>query len=92
MSLSHLHYVYVYVYIAEAKTGKYYVGITTNPLERIKKHNSGKGAKLALQQGPFTLVYVSPLFVSKSLARTREVQIKKWSRVKKQMLISGRYV
>lgn len=78
-----------YVYIARARTNRYYVGITTNPDERIKKHNSGHGSRFAVQQGPFVLMYVSSAFASKSEARKREVQVKKWSRAKKEKLISG---
>ena len=78
-----------YVYIAKARTGRYYTGITTNPSERIQKHNSGEGSRLAVNQGPFELVYVSPPFPGKSEARKREIQIKKWSRQKKEKLITG---
>jgi len=80
-----------YVYIARAKTERYYTGITTNPENRIKKHNKGKGSQLARQQGPFTIVYVSKPFPDKSSARKREVQIKGWSRIKKEKLINGKW-
>jgi putative endonuclease len=76
-----------FVYIAKARTGRYYVGITTDPKERLKKHNSGKGSRFAINQGPFELVYVSPAFSSKSEARRREIQLKGWSHVKKEKLI-----
>lgn len=72
-----------YVYIAQAKTGRYYTGITTDPIRRITDHNKGKGAKLAIDQGLFTLKYVSTMFVTQSSARLREIQIKGWSRFKK---------
>ncbi|MBI2195637.1 MAG: GIY-YIG nuclease family protein [Candidatus Levybacteria bacterium] len=78
-----------YVYIAKAKTGRYYTGITTNPNKRIIKHNSGKGSRFAIEQGPFELVYSSKAFPDKSEARKREIQIKCWSREKKLKLISG---
>ena len=78
-----------YVYIAKAKTGRFYTGITTNPNQRIIKHNSGKGSRFAIEQGPFELVYTSKTFSGKSEARKREIQIKGWSREKKLKLISG---
>ncbi len=78
-----------YIYIAKAKTGRYYTGITTNPNKRIVKHNSGKGARFAVEQGPFELVYTSTAFSGKSEARKREIQIKGWSREKKFKLING---
>ena len=46
---------------------------------------------MAVQQGLFTLVYVSKEFSNKSLARKREVQIKKWTRVKKEKLVKGEW-
>jgi predicted GIY-YIG superfamily endonuclease len=80
-----------FVYIAKARTGRYYVGITTDPAGRVKKHNSGRGSTFAINQGPFILVYVSSGFASKSLARTREIQLKGWTKAKKEKLISGEY-
>jgi predicted GIY-YIG superfamily endonuclease len=80
-----------FVYIAKAKTGRYYTGITTDPVKREIKHNIGKGARMAVQQGPFEIIYVSNSFLSKSEARRREVQIKGWSRDKKDKLISGEW-
>lgn len=80
-----------FVYIARARTGRYYVGITTNAKERIKQHNLGKGSQMARLQGPFMLVYASEVFVSQSLARKREIQLKGWSRQKKERLINGEW-
>jgi len=80
-----------FVYIAKARTGRFYVGITTNPQERITKHNAGMGSRFAIHQGPFQLAYFSLPFQSKSAARVREMQIKKWSRAKKQKLITGEW-
>ncbi len=81
-----------FVYIAEAKTGRLYVGITNDPKEKIKRHNSGRGAKFCIDQGPFKLVYISEAFDSKSDVRKREIQIKKWSHNKKEKLIQGAWV
>ena len=78
-----------FVYIAEAHTGQYYVGMTTDPQSRIEKHNNGKGSRMAIQQGPFVLRYVSRPFSTKSEARVREAQVKGWSRKKKEQLIKG---
>jgi len=81
-----------YVYIAKAYTGRFYTGITTNPKERIIRHNSKRGARFAINQGPFKLVYLSKSFDNKSEARIREVQIKGWTRVKKIKLIKGIWI
>lgn len=80
-----------YVYIAQAKTGRYYTGITTDPNQRILKHNKGAGSRLAQQQGPFNLVYKSLPFTNKSEARKREIQIKGWTKSKKRRLINGEW-
>ena len=78
-----------FVYIALARTSRYYVGITTDLQKRIVKHNSGKGSKFAINQGPFVLVYVSQGFPNNSEARKREIQLKGWSQMKKEKLIKG---
>jgi putative endonuclease len=80
-----------YVYIAQARTGRYYTGITTDVEARVIKHNNGKGSRFAQQQGPFILVYKSDSFEDKSSARKREAQIKRWSRDKKEKLINGEW-
>mgnify|MGYP001570053524 CR=1 FL=1 len=80
-----------FVYIAKARSGRYYTGITTDPIKRIDAHNKAGGARFARQQGPFALVYISDSFKGKSPARTREAQIKKWLRVKKEKLINGEW-
>ena len=77
-----------FVYIARVRSGRYYTGISTRPENRVKTHNSGKGARLAKQQGNFSLVYISDPFANKSLARKREIQVKGWSREKKERLIN----
>ena len=76
-----------YVYIAKSKFGHYYTGITTNAKARIIKYNTGKGSQMGKQQGPFTLVYVSKPFPNKSEAKIKEIQIKGWSKEKKEKLI-----
>jgi predicted GIY-YIG superfamily endonuclease len=50
------------------------------------------GARFARNQGPFTLVYISNPFLTKSEARLREMQLKGWSRTKKEKLIRGEWL
>ncbi len=78
-----------FVYIAEARTGRYYTGITTDSRRRMHEHNHDEGAKFAHDQGALRVVYVSPAFPDQSSARKREIQIKGWKREKKQNLIKG---
>lgn len=79
-----------YVYIMQANTGRYYVGITIDVKKRLERHNSGQGSQFARQQGPFRLKYQC-IYTNKSSARKREVQLKGWSRLKKEKLISGQF-
>ena len=81
-----------FVYIAKARTGRLYVGMSSDPTERIIEHNNGSGAYFARLQGPFTLVYQSLPFATKSDAAKREKQLKGWTQEKKKKLISGDWV
>ncbi len=80
------------VYIAKSRFGHYYTGISNNPEQRIIDHNSGDGSQMAKDQGPFTLVYISEPFPNKSSARTREIQVKGWTKEKKEKLISREWI
>ena len=78
-----------YLYIAQSQSGKYYVGISTNVAKRLVTHNRGKGGHLARIDGPLTLRYTSRALDGQSEARKLEMQVKKWSRQKKEGLIKG---
>ena len=65
-----------------------YTGFTTDPEERLKVHNSGKGAKYTRSRLPVSLVYVESC-ESLSAALKRERQLKPWKRAEKEALISG---
>jgi predicted GIY-YIG superfamily endonuclease len=80
-----------HVYIAQAPTGRYYTGISENPQQRMIDHNEDRGAKFSRDQGALRVVYVSPPFATKSETRKREIQIKGWTRVKKEKLILGEW-
>ena len=77
-----------FVYIAECADRSLYTGITTNPEQRLKRHNLGKGSKYVRRKGPAVLVYVEPRS-SKSAARRREMEIKSWDRRKKLALVAN---
>ncbi|PYR73199.1 MAG: hypothetical protein DMF87_26375, partial [Acidobacteria bacterium] len=68
--------------------GTLYTGLARDPHERMKVHNSGKGAKYMRSRLPVSLVYVEPC-ESLSAALRRERQLKPWSRAKKEALIAG---
>ena len=75
-----------YVYIVKCSDGSFYTGWTNRPLQRIKAHSEGRGAKYTKGRGPVTLAYLEELD-DKSAGLIREAQIKKMSREQKQMLI-----
>ena len=68
-----------YIYIAECADRSLYTGITTDPAQRLKRHNSGKGSKYVRRKGGAALVYVEQR-TNKSDARRREIEIKSWKR------------
>lgn len=75
-----------YVYILKNTKGDLYAGITENVAERIRVHNSKKGARFTKNKPCFRLVFKEE-YGSLSEARQREIQIKKWRRDKKEFLI-----
>jgi putative endonuclease len=78
-----------FLYIAQARTGIYYTGITTDPTRRIKDHNKGKGSRIARAQGPFILLYTSESLPNRSVATKLEIEVKRWNRKKKEALVQG---
>ena len=76
----------LYVYIVRPSDGSYYVGHTRALDERLQAHNQGKAARYTFSRRPVTLVY-SKAAESERGAVRREVQIKKWTRAKKEALI-----
>lgn len=77
-----------FTYILLCSDNSYYVGITNNLDKRIILHNSGRGSKYLLSKLPVRLIYFEK-YPNKSKARKREIQLKGWSRIKKEKLIKG---
>lgn len=75
-----------FVYMIKNEFNKLYIGISQNPAFRLKEHNTQKGSVFT-KFGNFKIVFQEehPTLTS---ARQREIQIKKWRREKKEMLIS----
>jgi predicted GIY-YIG superfamily endonuclease len=69
--------------------GTLYTGYARDPDARVRVHNSGKGAKYTRSRLPVSLVYVEEC-ESLSAALKRELQLKPWSRPKKEALIASR--
>lgn len=77
------------VYILECDDGFLYTGITQQLEKRFKEHQSGIGAKFTGYRRPRKIVYYEAV-QSEAGAKLRELQIKRWSRAKKQALIEGK--
>jgi len=77
------------VYLLECTDGTLYTGITTDLKKRVEEHNeSPRGARYTKSRRPVRLVY-SEQAKTRSAALVREYAIKKLSRARKQVLISG---
>ena len=78
-----------YIYMIKNSIDQLYIGITEDPSARTLTHNSKQGAKYTKYNPNFKIVFLEK---HKSLteARKREIQIKKWRREKKEVLI-GKY-
>ncbi len=65
-----------------------YIGSTGDVDARVAMHNEGRGGSYTCQRRPVTLVLVE-MHETVESASHRERQIKRWSRAKKESLISG---
>jgi putative endonuclease len=72
----------------QSKDGSFYVGLTKDLQERMKRHNRGRGGKYTKEKRPFKLVYYEELNDLASAIR-REKEIKDFSRLRKEKLIIG---
>jgi predicted GIY-YIG superfamily endonuclease len=78
-----------FVYIVRCADGTLYTGYARDPLERTAVHNAGKGAKYTASRLPVDLVY-SEQCESLGSALKREIQIKRWTRARKEALVRAR--
>jgi putative endonuclease len=76
-----------YVYLILCNDGTLYCGISKDVEKRVKKHNTGKGAKYVRgKRLPARLVYSEPIGTYAEALR-REREIKKMTRARKMKLI-----
>jgi predicted GIY-YIG superfamily endonuclease len=78
-----------FVYMARCADGTLYTGFARDPEDRVRVHNSGKGAKYTRSRLPVTLVY-SEQCESLSAALKRERELKPLTRAMKEALIRTR--
>lgn len=79
-----------YFYILRCCDDSLYCGMTLNLERRLKEHNSSKsrGAKYLRAKKPVTLVY-SETYPDIKSAMKREVEVKKWTKAKKEDLVKN---
>lgn len=73
-------------YILRCRDGSLYTGISTDVDARLKTHNAGRGAAYTRSHGPVELVWEERA-TSESAARKREAEIKRYSKVQKEIFI-----
>jgi predicted GIY-YIG superfamily endonuclease len=76
-----------FVYILRCADGSYYVGKTDDLLTRLTEHQCGVGADYTSVRRPVEMVYAEEHITTRS-AKERELQLKGWSRAKKEALIA----
>ena len=75
-----------FVYMIKNDFAKLYIGITDNLESRLHYHNTKQGAQFTKGKAKFKIVF-SEEYPTLAEARKREIQIKKWRREKKEILI-----
>lgn len=75
-----------FVYLIKNSANKLYTGITDNPKRRSQEHNTRRGAAYTSPIPTYKIVFLEQ-YETLAQARTREIQIKKWRRDKKELLI-----
>lgn len=77
------------LYIIQTKQGELYTGITRDTKRRLEEHRQGKGSKYLRGRGPLQLVWEQKAG-GKGVALQLEKTIKKQTKARKKLLISGR--
>jgi putative endonuclease len=80
-----------YVYLLKCKDSAYYVGITSDLERRLMEHNMGKYPNAFTYSRRLVELVWFQDFVEPHQAIAFEKRIKKWSRAKKEAVISGNW-
>ena len=75
-----------YVYMIKNSYNNLYIGVTDKHERRLQEHNEKRGAGFTKHKNIFHIVFLEQ-HETLQQARSREVQIKKWNRLKKETLI-----
>ena len=77
-----------FFYLARCADESLYAGTCVDLAQREQKHNDGSGAKYTRSRRPVRIVYHEE-HESLSDARRREADVKKWSKERKEELLSS---
>ena len=77
-----------YIYIVASLGGTLYIGVTSSLIRRIAEHKEGKIEGFSKKYSCHKLVYYE-IFGDVNAAISREKEIKKWRREKKENLINN---
>jgi len=77
-------------YILECSDNSLYCGSSSNLIDRLTTHGTGKATEWTKIRRPIQLVYFE-IYGSLLAARQRELQVKGWTRKKKEYLINGKW-
>ena len=77
-----------FVYMLRCRDESYYVGHTDDLEKRLAEHDAGTFPGYTCERRPVELVWFSEM-VTREDALERELQLKRWTRRKKEALIAG---
>lgn len=75
-----------FTYMIKNSIGKPYIGVTKDPQSRLTYHNERREAKFTKYKTDFKIVFQEH-HNTLAEAQKREIQLKKWRREKKEILI-----
>jgi predicted GIY-YIG superfamily endonuclease len=79
-----------FVYVLRCSDASYYIGHTNDLRVRLDEHQCGVAADFTALRRPVEMVYAEQ-FPTGREAEQRERQLKRWSRAKKEALISNNW-
>ena len=76
-----------FIYMVRTASGLLYTGISTDPLRRLRQHQSGKGSRALRGKGPLSLAWQQAVG-EKGAALRLEYRLKQQSKAFKEQLIT----
>ncbi|HWA87197.1 MAG TPA: GIY-YIG nuclease family protein [Opitutus sp.] len=78
------------VYFLRLRSGALYIGASEDLEQRLEDHATGQACRTTQLDPPVSLLRIE-VYPTYSEARFREAQLKRWSRAKKDALLSGEF-